>query len=64
VTAILLRLHITDRPYTFGYFWWPYNVKEVIQHEGFIEVVDTKGTAVVSLADITLRDLYPGEPYP
>jgi len=62
VNAIIFQLALTERPYTFGHLWWPYKIRRIIEHEGFMEILDSKGSAVVSLADISLRDLNPGEP--
>ena len=40
-----------------GSLRWPHNIKSVRDHGFAMEIVDTKGIAVVSLDDITLEDL-------
>lgn len=41
-----------------GYLKWPWSIKEIVDHGRLVEIVDAKGTSVVSLDDIRLDDLY------
>jgi hypothetical protein len=62
VNAISFRLKGLGKSITLGHLRWPYPIKEVIEHEDVMEVLDSKGTAVIALDDIRLSDLSPGEP--